>query len=304
VGLGEDGQHEAARRDIVMLLTKLHDREDATHRTRTDVEAILASVGAESPPQLPIATDTATPVGSAIIDDAAKASSETAAPTERTAPASRPTIVDDAAGATRAPESAVPTEAAESSVAGTQLRRSDQSSLDIDSRDASQKPTVEQTPPPWRQRTVTLPPASPRHLVGAAIIDAFPILIMYGIAFGVAAVIVGESCAPAVGTSWRTVCGAHMNASGLAAIVIGLLVALAYSIWNWGYRQGTTGATIGNSVLEFKVLSEETGHPVGFGAKRIINVVALALVVLVPLSGAVTLLAAHIAGPDYYDLIQ
>ncbi len=62
VGLGEDGQHEAARKDIVMLLTKLHDREDATHRTRTDVEAILASIGAEPPRQLPMATDTVTPV--------------------------------------------------------------------------------------------------------------------------------------------------------------------------------------------------------------------------------------------------
>ena len=62
VGLGEDGQHEAARADIVMLLSKLHDREDATHRTRTDVEAILASIGAESRPQPHIATETITPV--------------------------------------------------------------------------------------------------------------------------------------------------------------------------------------------------------------------------------------------------
>jgi hypothetical protein len=43
VGLGEDGQHEAARNDIVTMLTKLRDREDATHRTRSEVEAILAS---------------------------------------------------------------------------------------------------------------------------------------------------------------------------------------------------------------------------------------------------------------------
>ena len=62
VGLGEDGQHEAARNDIVMLLTKLHDREDATHRTRTDVEAILTSVGAKSPMPPPIATETITPI--------------------------------------------------------------------------------------------------------------------------------------------------------------------------------------------------------------------------------------------------
>ncbi|MGA8548481.1 MAG: toll/interleukin-1 receptor domain-containing protein [Mycobacterium sp.] len=50
VSLREDGQHEAARNDIVTLLRKLHDREDVTYRTRTDVEAILASVQAESAP--------------------------------------------------------------------------------------------------------------------------------------------------------------------------------------------------------------------------------------------------------------
>ncbi len=48
VGLREDGQHDAARSDIVTLLRKLHDREDVTYRTRTDVEAILASVDAKS----------------------------------------------------------------------------------------------------------------------------------------------------------------------------------------------------------------------------------------------------------------
>jgi hypothetical protein len=92
-----------------------------------------------------------------------------------------------------------------------------------------------------------------------------------------------------------------MNASGLAAIAIGLLVALAYSIWNWGYRQGTTGATIGQSVLKFKVLSDETGQPVGFNTTRMITVAVLTLVVLLPLSGVLTLAAAHLAGPNYYS---
>jgi uncharacterized RDD family membrane protein YckC len=274
VGLGEDGQHEAARNDIVMLLTKLHDREDATHRTRTDVEAILASIDA------------------GIIDDAAKASSEIAAPTERTASASRPTIVDDAADATRAPESALPTEAVKSSVATTPPRPSDQSSGDIGSHEAGPLPRTVSTPPP----------TSPARRVGAMLIDAVPILMVYGIAFGIAEVVVSKSCEPYhVSEAFNTVCGAHMNASGLAAIAIGLLVALAYSIWNWGYRQGTTGATIGQSVLKFKVLSDETGQPVGFNTTRMITVAVLTLVVLLPLSGVLTLAAAHLAGPNYYS---
>lgn len=107
VGLGEDGQHEAARNDIITLLRKLRDREDVTYRTRTDVDAILASVGAESPPQPPTATDTATPVESAIIDGAAKTSSETVAPTEQAAPASGPTTVH-ATAASPAPAQPAP----------------------------------------------------------------------------------------------------------------------------------------------------------------------------------------------------
>jgi serine/threonine-protein kinase len=60
VGLREDGDHDAARNDIVTLLTKLRDREDVTYRTRTDVDAILASVNAgSSRQQPPIVTDTA-----------------------------------------------------------------------------------------------------------------------------------------------------------------------------------------------------------------------------------------------------
>jgi hypothetical protein len=63
-GLREDGDHDAARSDILVLLTKLRDREDVTYRTRTDVDAILASIDAgthlERAPQplAPTATNT------------------------------------------------------------------------------------------------------------------------------------------------------------------------------------------------------------------------------------------------------
>jgi uncharacterized RDD family membrane protein YckC len=44
-----------------------------------------------------------------------------------------------------------------------------------------------------------------------------------------------------------------------------VLVGLVYLLWNYGYRQGTTGSSIGKSVLKFKVISENTGQPLGFG---------------------------------------
>ena len=43
------------------------------------------------------------------------------------------------------------------------------------------------------------------------------------------------------------------------------LAPLAFLIWNEGYRQGTTGSSIGKSVLKFKVVSQRDGLPIGFG---------------------------------------
>lgn len=48
-GLDEDGSDEMARRDIGELLRMLRDRSDVTWRTRTEVEAVLASL--EAPPK-------------------------------------------------------------------------------------------------------------------------------------------------------------------------------------------------------------------------------------------------------------
>jgi uncharacterized RDD family membrane protein YckC len=50
----------------------------------------------------------------------------------------------------------------------------------------------------------------------------------------------------------------------LVQLVFGL-VALAYTIWNFGYRQGNTGSSVGKSMQKFKVVSEVTGQPLGFG---------------------------------------
>ena len=54
--------------------------------------------------------------------------------------------------------------------------------------------------------------------------------------------------------------------STIAWVVFALCViaSLAYGIWNYGYRQGATGSSIGKSITKFKVISEKTGQPVGF----------------------------------------
>ncbi len=60
-------------------------------------------------------------------------------------------------------------------------------------------------------------------------------------------------------------CTSSPSALGLILSFVFGLAALAFAIWNYGYRQGTTGSSIGKSVLKFKVVSEKTGQPIGFG---------------------------------------
>jgi RDD family len=51
----------------------------------------------------------------------------------------------------------------------------------------------------------------------------------------------------------------------LAVLLVTALVATAFVIWNNGYRQGTTGSSIGKLITKFQVVSEKNGLPIGFG---------------------------------------
>ena len=95
-------------------------------------------------------------------------------------------------------------------------------------------------------------------------IDAIPIVILGVIAGGVQGLASDRTCTPS-GSS-MVVCTEQISSVGaLVAYVLGGLLPLAYVIWNFGYRQGTTGSSVGKSVMKFKVVSEASGLPVGFG---------------------------------------
>jgi RDD family len=55
----------------------------------------------------------------------------------------------------------------------------------------------------------------------------------------------------------------------LIAAVIEVFIAvfglIAFAVWNSGYRQGTTGQSIGRRVTKTKLVKIETGEPIGFG---------------------------------------
>jgi uncharacterized RDD family membrane protein YckC len=48
------------------------------------------------------------------------------------------------------------------------------------------------------------------------------------------------------------------------AFFLSLPTGLAYFLWNFCYRQGKTGQSIGKSALKFKVISDKTWQPIGF----------------------------------------
>jgi uncharacterized RDD family membrane protein YckC len=98
----------------------------------------------------------------------------------------------------------------------------------------------------------------------AYLIDSVPIAIVYGIAFGIAA---ATTSPPSCSSDAYGAVSCSGGSSGVGTIVnlLAWLLILVYALWNWGYKQGTTGSSIGKGVMKFKVVSEKTGQPIGFG---------------------------------------
>jgi uncharacterized RDD family membrane protein YckC len=92
--------------------------------------------------------------------------------------------------------------------------------------------------------------------VGAALIDAVLGGILYWAMVGIVVGIFRLIC---------TTDACRNSAIGGIVILTVPLVVLAFFLWNFGYRQGRTGSSIGKTLLRFKVLSERTGDPIGFG---------------------------------------
>jgi uncharacterized RDD family membrane protein YckC len=100
----------------------------------------------------------------------------------------------------------------------------------------------------------------------AWIVDYIPFLILFGIGFGLLAGTRETVCVTDISEyQLGEFCAEGASTLGLVSFWVCLLLAFAYLIWNYGYRQGTTGSSIGKSIMKFKVVSEKTGQPIGFG---------------------------------------
>jgi uncharacterized RDD family membrane protein YckC len=100
----------------------------------------------------------------------------------------------------------------------------------------------------------------------AYLIDYIPYAIIVGIGWGL--LLGTRETACITDTSEYDLgeyCATGASTLGQVSIGLSVIVGLAYIIWNLGYRQGTTGSSIGKSIMKFKVVSEKTGQPIGFG---------------------------------------
>jgi uncharacterized RDD family membrane protein YckC len=100
----------------------------------------------------------------------------------------------------------------------------------------------------------------------AWLIDSVPIFVVVGIGQLIAA-LTGENDCTSTSSDYgySAYCSSSPSALGLVVSGLASLAAIAFAIWNYGYRQGTTGSSIGKSILKFKVVSEKTWQPIGFG---------------------------------------
>ena len=100
----------------------------------------------------------------------------------------------------------------------------------------------------------------------AWLIDYLPYLVLVGIGYGIEMATQETACVTDSSEyNLGEFCATGNSTLGLVAFNLCLLIGLGYLLWNYGYRQGTTGSSIGKSIMKFKVVSEKTGQPIGFG---------------------------------------
>jgi uncharacterized RDD family membrane protein YckC len=110
--------------------------------------------------------------------------------------------------------------------------------------------------------------------VGAYLIDRFPFAIVLGAGWLVLQNSVDTVCLTEI-TQYdkNQICSASYSTAGWTVMWGAVLFGIGYLVWNFGYRQGATGSSIGKSVMKFKVVSQNTGQPVGFGRSVLRQVV-------------------------------
>ncbi|WP_456299269.1 RDD family protein [Mycolicibacterium mengxianglii] len=101
--------------------------------------------------------------------------------------------------------------------------------------------------------------------VVASLIDGLIVGIPVGIAQGISYATGDSECTTDTVDGYSAYCSSSPSALGWILTTVVGLAAFAFGIWNYGYRQGTTGSSVGKSIMKFRVVSEKTWQPIGFG---------------------------------------
>jgi uncharacterized RDD family membrane protein YckC len=115
--------------------------------------------------------------------------------------------------------------------------------------------------------------------VCALFIDILPLAVFTAAGYGLLFVTRSPVCAS--DTSALDVgeyCGHGASTLGVFLLAVAWMSAIAYLIWNFGYRQGISGSSLGKSMTRIRVVGEATGRPIGFTrsvVRQLVHVVDL-----------------------------
>lgn len=59
-------------------------------------------------------------------------------------------------------------------------------------------------------------------------------------------------------------CGDGYSTLGYVSLVVTWALMVGYLVWNFGYRQGRTGASLGKTAMHCRVVGQTSGAPIGF----------------------------------------
>ncbi|MBV5244121.1 MULTISPECIES: RDD family protein [Mycolicibacterium] len=123
--------------------------------------------------------------------------------------------------------------------------------------------------------------------VAAGILDAVPVMLGWGIWESVAIGAASTECVTY--DNGGVACTAIGSPAGDVVGVLMVFLSVAYLCWNFGLRQGRRGASIGKSVMGFRMVDEKTWQAVGFGRSmlrllvHVVDAVPLGIGFLFPL---------------------
>lgn len=141
--------------------------------------------------------------------------------------------------------------------------------------DQPQQPPHGGNPPhvthaPWWRRAVALA------------IDLLPVFVLLALSLAVMWFTRIRACDTDVSAlDLAAECGTAISTIGETTFRAVWLISVGYGVWNLGWRQGRSGASLGKSVTGIRVVNAGTGRPVGVAwslvrtAGQLLNVVTL-----------------------------